>query len=129
MTEYTDEERQTLRIAIYGAALLVSNADPGSMEVEGSASARAIKELSPELQEALGTEFPRLPRGPIAQIEDAVLSALRESMAILKAKAPRVGRTFPAAVVSVCEAAAAADGSVSPVESAAIIKVRAALAV
>ncbi len=129
MTEYTDEERQTLRTAVYGAALLVSNADPGSMEVEGSASARAIKELSPELQEALGTEFPRLPRGPVAQIEDVVLTALRESMAILKAKAPRVGRTFPAAVVSVCAAAAAADGGVSRVEAVAITKVKAALEV
>ncbi|WNV88779.1 hypothetical protein [Umezawaea sp. Da 62-37] len=128
MTEYTDEERQTLRTAIYGAGLLVSKADPGSMEVEGSATATAIKNLSPELQEALGTVFPKLPRGSAAQVEEVVLDALRESVAILKAKAPRVARAFPDAVVSVCDAAANADGDVSRPEVAAITKVKAVLA-
>ena len=52
MTDYSDEERDTVRSAAFGAMLLVSKADPGffAMFKESMAGSKALAKASPELR-------------------------------------------------------------------------------
>ncbi|NUU25954.1 MAG: hypothetical protein HOV68_31305, partial [Streptomycetaceae bacterium] len=80
------------------------------------------------VRQALGAAPPELPAGSAADVEDGVLAALRRSVEIVAAKAPQEARSFPAAVLAVCEEVAAADGRVGAAEDTVVDKVRAALA-
>jgi len=67
MTEYTEQEKQTIRTGVFGAVALVSNAEPGMFDMfkEGVAGAKALKETSPELRDVLKAGcriFPRVRR-------------------------------------------------------------------
>lgn len=127
MTAFTDSEGRTLRTAVFGAMVLVSTADPGSLDEESYAGAKAVEHLSPALREVLRSGRPELPRGSVSDVEAGVLDALRRSMGILTAKSPAEADAFPSAVVAICREVAMADGSVAEAEGAVVAKVRAAL--
>ena len=127
MTAYTDEEGTTLRMAVFGAMVLVSTADPGALDEETYAGIRAMAGFSPDVRALLGASTPVLPQGSVADVEQGVMAALRQSMAILEAKSPLDAKTFPEAVVTACREVAQADGRVVQAEDAVVAKVRAAL--
>jgi len=127
MIFYTDVESRTLRTAVFGAMVLVSHADPGPVDQERFAGLKAMSNLSRELRDVIGAARVQLPEGSAAELEVAVLDALRLSMKILTTKALEDADAFPSAVVAICREVAAADGRVADVEDAAIDKVRAAL--
>jgi tellurite resistance protein len=127
MIFYTDAESRTLRRAVYGAMVLVSHADPGPVVEERFAGLKAMVNLPRELREVLNASRVRLPEGTDADLENAVLEALRASMKILAAKAPEEAAVFPDAMISICQEVASADGQVADAEDEMITKVRAAL--
>lgn len=127
MIFYTDTESRTLRTAVFGVMVLVSQADPGPVIQERHAGLRALTRLSPELRGALHASRVDLPSGSGAEFEEQVLEALRMSVKILAAKAPDEAASFPDAVEAICHEVALADGQVAEVEAAVIAKVRAAL--
>jgi len=130
MTEYTDQERQTLRTAAFGAMFLVSNADPGFFDMikESFAGSKALAETSPELRDLLKSGgIPKIPKGSPTEIESNVLAALQQSTAILQAKSPVELDAFRTAVVSAVDQVAAAAGDVKETEAAAVTKVKVAL--
>jgi tellurite resistance protein len=128
MIFYSDAESRTLRRAVYGAMVLVSHADPGPVVEERFAGLKAMVNLSAELREVLTSSRVRLPEGTDADLENAVLEALRASVRILAAKAPEEAAAFPDAVLAICQEVATADGQVADAEDEMITKVRAALA-
>ncbi|GGP76574.1 TerB family tellurite resistance protein [Saccharothrix coeruleofusca] len=127
MSRYTDQEGRTLRTAVYGAMVLVSVAEEGSLDEESYAGVKAMSTLSPELQEVIGAEAPRLPAGSMADVEHGVLAALRDSMAILGSRSAQEADAFADAVLAICAEVASADGTVGRAEHAAVGRVRAAL--
>jgi hypothetical protein len=130
MTTYTDQERQTLRTAAFGAVYMVSSADAGFFDMvkESYAGSKAIAK-SPELRDILRSGgMPQMPKGSPEEIEQGVLSALSESQAILAAKGPDDLKGFQTAVANaIDEVANAAGGGTSPREAQVIDKVKAAI--
>jgi hypothetical protein len=132
MTDYSDQERQTLRSAAFGAVFLVSHAEPGMFDAvkESFAGSKAFAAASPELRDLLKSGgIPKIPGGSPTEIESGVLAALTESAAILSAKGQSELDGFRTVVTSAVESAAAAADDVSPREVAAISKVKMALGV
>ncbi|RKT53701.1 hypothetical protein [Saccharothrix australiensis] len=127
MIFYTDAESRALRMAVFGAMVLVSHADPGPVIEERHAGLRALSHLSPDLRGVLQASRVDLSGLSEAELEEQVLGALRTSMKILAAKSPVDAATFPDAVAAICHEVAVADGQVAEVETAVIAKVRAAL--
>jgi len=130
MTEYTDQERQTLRTAAFGAVFLVSNADPGFFDMvkESFAGSKALAGTTPELRDLLKSGgIPQIPKGSPTEVESNVLSALQDSTSILQAKNPAELDAFRTAVVTACDRVANAAGGVHEAETAAVGKVKAAL--
>lgn len=131
VTEYTDQERQTLRTAAFGAVFLVSRADPGFFDAvkESLAGSKVLASTSQELRDLLKSGgIPRIPKGSPTEVESSVLTALQESAAILQAKNPTELDGFRAAVVSACDqAASAAGGGANAAETAVVTKVKTAL--
>lgn len=130
MATYTDQERQTLRTAAFGAVYVVSSAEPGFFDMvkESFAGSKAFAK-SPELRDILrGGGLPRMPEGSPQEIEQGVISALNQSQDILASKGPDELRGFRMAVSNaVDEVANAAGGGASPAEAEALDKVRAAI--
>ncbi|MBB5872902.1 hypothetical protein F4553_006336 [Allocatelliglobosispora scoriae] len=132
MTDYTDEERQTLRTAAFGAMMLVSNADPGFFATikESMAGSKVLAGSSPELRDLLKSGgLPQVPKGSPAEMETGVLAALQQSTTILQSKAPAELDGFRSAIVAACDKVADASGGVTEPETAAVTKVKAALGV
>ena len=130
MTEYTDQERQTLRTAAFGAVYLVSSAEPGMLDMlkESFAGSKAFASSSADLRDLLRAGgLPQIPKGAPADIESGVLEALSESTGILEGKGQRELDGFRGAVTKAVDQVAAAADDVSPNEAAAIGKVKAAL--
>ena len=132
MTDYSDQERQTLRAAAFGAVYLVSQAEPGLFDAvkESFAGSKAFASASPELRDLLKSGgIPKIPAGSRSDIESGVLKALTDSTAILQAKGQSELDGFRNVVTSAVESAAAAADDTSPNEVAAISKVKTALGV
>jgi hypothetical protein len=128
--ELTSDERATLKRAAFGAVYLVSNAEPGffAMLKESAAASGALTAADGLVGEVFTSGgLPTLPRGSAAEAEAVVLPALRESMSILRAKAPQEASTYRSTVLSAVERAAAAARGVNPEEAAVVAKVREAL--
>src|SRR5690349_17199621 len=128
MTDYTDEERRTLRTAAFGAMMLVSNADPGFFATvkESMAGSKALAGSSPELRDLLKSGgLPQVPKGSPAEMETGVLAALQQSTTILQAKSPAELDGFRSAIVAACDKVADASGGITEPETAAISKVKA----
>jgi hypothetical protein len=130
MTTYTDEERQTLRTAAFGAVYMVSSAEEGFLDMvkESFAGSKAFGK-SPELRDLLkGGGMPQMPKGSRQDIEQQVLLALNDSQQILMSKDPDQLQGFRTAVANaVDEVANAAGGGASSSEADAADKVKAAI--
>jgi hypothetical protein len=125
-----DSDLQTLKTAAFGAVYLVSNADPGffSMLKESFAASKPLASGKGVVRQVLTTGgLPTLPRGPREAVEAVVLPALRESVAILRAKAPEELADFRIRLLDAVERVAAATGGVTDTEKDALDKIRAAL--
>lgn len=129
-TTYTEQERQTLRTAAFGAVYLVSSAEPGFLDMvkESFAGSRAFAK-APELRDVLRSGgMPKMPMGSRPEIERDVITALSESQQILQSKGQEQLEEFRTAVTqAVDEVASAAGGGASPNEQEAISKIKAAL--
>jgi hypothetical protein len=137
----TEDEKQTLKAAAFGAVYLVSNADPGFFNVlrESFAASGALAGATGVVKEVLtsGT-LPRLPKSSTADSADIdasqsdtaafVLSALRRSVAILAGKAPEELENYRSTVINAVDRVAGAANGVSEKESAMISTVKEALA-
>ncbi len=132
MAAYSDEERDTVRSAAFGAVALVSKSDPGffAMFKESMAGSKAFTTASPELQELLKSGgMPNLPKGSSDEIDKSILSSVERAVAILQAKGPDEVEGFRAVVVDACNKVAEASKGVAPAETEAIGKVKSALGV
>ncbi len=127
MTAYTEAEGQTLRTAVFGAMVLVSTADPGSVDEESHAGIRAMTLLSDDLRAVIDAAPPSLPRGSASDVEAGVLAALRSSVQIVNAREPRDVPIFRAAVAEMCRSVAGADGEVASAERTMVSRVVEAL--
>lgn len=130
MTDYTDEEKATLRNAAFGAMMLVSAADPGffAMFKESMAGAKALASAPPELRDMFkGGGMPSVPKGDLAAVEASVLGQVQQAVQLLQAKAPQDVDGYKAVILAACDHVAEASKGVAPAETAAIEKVRAAL--
>jgi hypothetical protein len=129
-TTYTDQERQTIRTAAFGAVYIVSSAEPGFFDMvkESFAGSKAFAN-SPELRDVLrGGGMPKLPKGSPQDIEQGVLSALNESQQILQSKGPDELSGFRSALSDALDRVAnAAGGGTSAKETAAVAKVKTAI--
>lgn len=126
----TEEERATLKGAVFGAVFLVSNAEPGALSMikESVAASDAFAGTTGLVRELLTTGgLPRLPGGAPADVPAAVLPALRRSVEILRSKAPGEVASFRSAVLKAIEEVARAHDGISPNEAAMMATVRAAL--
>ena len=132
MTDYSDEERATVRSAAFGAMLLVSKADPGffAMFKESMAGSKVLAKASPELRELLTSGgMPSPPKGGSEEIDKAVLTSVEQAVAILQGKGPDEVEGFKALIVDACDKVAEASKGVAPAETEAIAKVKGALGV
>lgn len=123
------EDRETLKVAAFGAVFLVSNADPGLLDMvtESFAAAEPIAGSTGLVRDVLTTgPLPQLPVSP-AEVERDVLPALRRSVEILREKAPHEVENFQSTVLTAAERTAAAVDGVSSGEVAMVGKVREAL--
>jgi hypothetical protein len=130
MTEYTDEEKATLRNAAYGAMTLVSSADPGFFQMfkESLAGARAMAAAPPDLQDLLkGGGRPSVPKGDMAEVETYVTQQLQQAVQILQTKAPQDLEAYKSVIVASCDHVANASKGVTEPEAAAMAKVKAAV--
>jgi len=130
MTTYTDQERQTLRTAAFGAVYMVSSAEPGFLDTvkESFAGSKAFAK-SPELRDVLRSGgMPKMPSGSRQEIEQGVISALSDSQQILQSKGNDQLNDFRSAVTDAVDGVAqAAGGGASPSEQDAISKIKAAI--
>jgi len=126
----TDADKRTLRTAAFGAVSLVSEADPGFLAMlrESVAASGALADSPGQVRAALLTgDVPELPRRPPEAVETVVLPALRDSVEILRAKAPDELAAFRDVVLDAAARAAGAVGGFSEAEAAARDKIREAL--
>ena len=128
MTAYTEAEGQTLRTAVFGAMVLVSTADPGSVDEESYAGIRAMTLLSDDLRAVIAAAPPSLPKGAASDVETGVLAALKDAVRIIDGHEPRDVAIFRAAVTEMCRSVAGADGEVAAAEREMVTRVVEALA-
>jgi hypothetical protein len=130
MATYTDQERQTLRTAAFGAVYMVSSAEPGFLDMvkESFAGSKAFAN-SPDLRDILRSGgMPKMPTGSRQEIEQNVIGALTDSREILQSKGTDELNGFRMAVTqAVDEVAGAAGEGASPNEQEAIGKIKAAI--
>jgi hypothetical protein len=127
MTDYTDQERDTIRTAAFGAMTLVSSADPGffAMFKESMAGAKALAAAPAPLQGLLKSGG--IPSG--AKDKASVLAALGQAKQILSTKSPKDLAAFQSVIATACNEVASAHKGVNEAEVAAINEVRSAIGV
>jgi len=128
MTAYTEVEGKTLRTAVFGAMVLVSTADPGSVDEESHAGVRAMTLLPDDLRAVIAAAPPTLPEGSASDVEAGVLAALKEAVRIIDAHDPREVPVFRGAVTEMVRSVAGADGEVAASEKEMVARVVEALA-
>jgi hypothetical protein len=127
MTEYTDQERDTIRTAAFGAMTLVAAADPGFFATfkESMAGAKVLAAAPQPLQGLLkGGGMPKPARD-----KATVLAALAQSKQILASKSPEDLVAFQNIIATACNEVATASDGVAETEVAAINEVRSAIGV
>ncbi len=127
MTAYTEAEGQTLRTAVFGAMVLVSTADPGSVDEESHAGIRAMTLLPDDLRAVIAAAPPTLPKGSASDVESGVLAALKEAVEIIETHDPREVPIFRGAVAEMVRSVAGADGEVAATEKEMVAKIVEAL--
>lgn len=132
MTDYTDQERDTIRFAAFGALTLVSAADPGFMSMfkESMAGAKALAAAPADLQGVLKSGgMPPMPKGSQEEVKTNVITALGQAKAIIAAKAPDDLQPFQALVAEAINQVATAHDGVSESERQVIMEVRTAVGI
>ena len=127
----TAEEKSTLKTAAFGAVFLVSNADPGALDMikESFAASRALADTAGLVREVLTTGgLPRLPRDP-EEVELIVLAGLRRAVEILEAKTPGEADNYRRAVTVAMDRVAGVVDGVGEAEAVMVAKIRGALGV
>ncbi|MET9633004.1 hypothetical protein ABZX92_36660 [Lentzea sp. NPDC006480] len=127
MTAYTEAEGQTLRTAVFGAMVLVSTADPGSVDEESHAGVRAMSLLPDDLRAVIAAAPPSLPKGSASDVEIGVLAALKDSVEIINVHDPREVPVFRGAVTEMVRSVAGADGEVAAAEKEMVARIVEAL--
>jgi hypothetical protein len=130
MTEYSDSEKQQLRNAAFGAVFLVSQADPGMIDMikESFAASKSFAKASGDLQGVFrGMSMPKIPKGNPQDIETGVLSQLSSSVAAIQAKSPPDVQPYQHIVLDACTNAAEAAKGVTAPETEMLSKVMRAL--
>ncbi|MDG4767333.1 hypothetical protein O7632_25045 [Solwaraspora sp. WMMD406] len=131
VAELTDDDRETLKTAAFGAVYLVSNADPGviSMVKESFAASGAFADATGLVKDVLSTgPLPKLPRESADEVERLVLPALRRSVAILTEKAPHEVEQYRATITGAAQRVARAAAGIDPAEAEMVGKIEQALA-
>jgi hypothetical protein len=133
--DFTPDEWSTLHRGATGAGLLVSMSDPGFFDTfkEAGALGKLLQDqhkgspsqLVRELTEERGTGY-SMGTSP-QQLEPQVLDALRSAVSVLDQKAPAERDAYSGLVLAVAEAVASAVKGVSPSETGAMDKIKAAL--
>jgi hypothetical protein len=134
--DFTDDEWKAMQKGLVGAGMLVSASDRDFTDSFGEASAlaralaaqssEASSELARELAGSRGTGF-----GLIAsprEVEAETFESLRSALQTLAAKAPEEAESYRQLVLEVAEAVAEAKSGVEPQETAALERVKEALA-
>jgi tellurite resistance protein len=134
-TDFTEDEWKTMQKGVTGAGLFVSVSDSDFTDSFGEASALAkdlaaehensASQLVRELAAVHGSGFGLTASSQ--KVETETLDALRSATAILAAKAPDEADAYRQLVLGLAEAVAEAKGGVTPVETAAIDKIKDAL--
>jgi hypothetical protein len=135
--DFTDDEWQTMQKGLMGSGMLVALSDPDFTDTFGEAS--AIAKYFGEQRSAGGSELIRelagvRGRGGFGltdsrdEVEAETLAALRSAKATLAAKAPEEIDAYRALALGVAERAATAKSGVAETETAAIERLREALA-
>ncbi len=133
MADYTDDEKQQMRTAAFGAVFLVSKADPGMFDTlkESFAASKAIAKAPAGMQAIFKSGgIPKMPTGDASQLESSILADLQSSVAAISAKQPDDVESYRHVVLDACTSAAeTAGGGVSSSETAALTKIKGALGV
>ena len=134
--DFTEQEWDALQKGVTGAGLLVSLSDRGFFDTFKEAGSLAkhladarrnsSSELVRELADTRGTGFGL--GTDTDELEGETLSALRSAIAALGAKAPEEVEAYRSFVLEVAQSVASAAGGGDTAESAAVDKVRSALA-
>ncbi len=134
--DFTEEEWKAMQKGVTGAGMLVSVGDRDFTDSFGEASAlakalAAQQEQSPselvrELANVRGTGFGMTTSQQ--EVESETIAALEVATAALAAKAPDEADAYRQLVLGVAEVVAEAKGGVKPGETAALDKIRGALA-
>ncbi|MEI2765212.1 MAG: hypothetical protein V9F82_05915 [Dermatophilaceae bacterium] len=130
MAELTQEDRNIVRGATFGAMSLVSRADPGFFDMfkESLAGSQALAAAPEELRRVLAHgAFVVSPSGSADDLEKAVVEQISQATRILAEASHTLLEGFRAVVLTACDAVAAASGGVVDPESAAIARIRGAL--
>lgn len=120
MTEYTEQESDTIRAGVLGAIALVSRADPGFLAAlrESMAAGKALQGVPEELRRIFAEfDVPSMKPGE-------ELTTLSRALAIVDGKDPGAAQALRRVVVDACQQAADAAGGVSDSEQAALSQVR-----
>ncbi|GAB2917409.1 hypothetical protein GCM10027280_00530 [Micromonospora polyrhachis] len=128
--QLTDEERQVVKTAAFGAVFLVSNADPGVLDLikESFAASGAFADSTGLIREVLTSGgLPRLASDSPADVEREVLPALRQAVQILEAKVPAEADRYRTTVVAAVEQVGQVSAGITEAEAAMIVKIRSAL--
>lgn len=129
-TEYTDEQKKSIKSAAMGAIALVSAADPGLLSTlkEGWAGSKVLAKAPASMQDILREGgFPTPPQAADAVgREQAVLDDLAEAVGILRAN-PADLEAFRGLVAEAMDATANASKGVDPQEAETMDRVRAVL--
>jgi hypothetical protein len=133
--DFTEQEWEALKKGVTGAGLLVSVSDRGFFDTfkEAGVLARHLSDareghdsdLVRELSHVKGSGFGLTDKPD--EVEKETLETLRSVVSTLKAKAPDEVDAYRSFVLGVAESVAAAAKGVSPGETQAIEKIRAAL--
>jgi hypothetical protein len=135
-SDFTEQEWESLQKGVLGAGLLVSLSDRSFFDSFKEAGALAkhvaaakqsnTSELVRELADVHGTGF-GLTSSP-DKVEQETLAALRSAKTTLEAKAPEELAPYRQFVLDVAQSVASAAGGGEGAESAAIEKIRSAIA-
>ena len=134
-TELTDQERETLRKGVTGAGMLVALSDrsffdtfkeAGALSQHLAKARESDSQVVRELAQGGGTGF-GLTASP-EEVERETVESLREAISILQSKSPQDAEPYKQLVLDVAESVSDAAGGGDPAESAAIERIRSALA-
>ncbi len=131
MTDFTDDERHTIRTAALGAMAVVSMADPGFFATfkESAAGSRAFAQAPPEIRNLIAGGPMMPPKASSKEdLEAQVVAAIGQAVAILSGKDPSMLQGFRTVMDAAIQAVAEASKGVTPAEQAAMDKIKAALA-